>query len=115
MDVIRMQPKYKIWLEEGDYVFGDGVALILENVDRHGSICEAARQICMSYRHVWGTIRKAEKCLGYDLLIKRIGGDDGGGAELTPRGKEMLQKYLIFRRDIDRKIKASFRRCFAGK
>lgn len=110
-----MQPKYKIWLEKGDYVFGDGLALILEHVDRCGSIYQAVRQIGKSYRYIWGIIRKAEKSLGYDLLNKRIGGDDGGGAELTEKGREMLRKYQAFRQDIDRKIQASFLQHFAGE
>jgi len=111
-----MQPKYKIWLEQGDtYVFGDGLVLILERIDRCGSINQAARQIGMSYRHAWGTIRKAEEALGYELLHRRVGGDDGGGAELTAAGKEMLRNYQAFRQDIDRKIQESFHRCFAGE
>ncbi|MGI5840230.1 MAG: winged helix-turn-helix domain-containing protein [bacterium] len=103
-----MQMGYKIWLEENGHVFGDGLAALLESIAQHGSIYQAARHLKMSYRYAWGTVRKAEERLGYRLLTKHVGGEGGGGAELTLAGKELLDKYLAFRAAADTEMKRLF-------
>lgn len=107
-----MRLGYKIWLEENGRVFGDGLAALLENIERLGSIYQAARHLEMSYRYAWGTIRKAEERLGYKLLAKHVGGEAGGGAELTPAGKELLEKYTAFRKAADAEMTKLFKRYF---
>jgi len=107
-----MRLSYKTWLEENGHVFGDGLAALMENIEQYGSIYQAARQLDMSYRYAWGTIRKAEERLGYKLLNKQVGGENGGGAELTPAGKELLEKYITFRTEVDAELIGLFRRYF---
>ncbi|MDN5346495.1 MAG: molybdate transport system regulatory protein [Clostridia bacterium] len=107
-----MQVRYKVWLEEGEHVFGDGLFSLLREIDRLGSINRAAQSLHMSYRQAWGRVKKAEERLGIDLLVTRTGGEDGGGAELTKEGRELMEKYNLFRREVDKAIKACYQAYF---
>ena len=87
-----------MWLERGDKkVFGDGPCDILQRVERTGSLRQAAAEINMSYSQAWRLIRTLEKELGCPLLIKKAGGERGGGSELTPQAGELIQCYQSFR------------------
>lgn len=87
----------KIWLErDGQKVFGDGPCDILQRVERTGSLRQAAAEINMSYSQAWRLIRSLEKDLGYTLLIKKAGGERGGGSQLTPQARELIGRYLSF-------------------
>ena len=91
----KLTVKSKIWIEDekGDVVFGSGRLRILSAVEEHGSILAAAKELHMSYRAVWGKIKATEERLGQSLLKKRTGGAQGGGSELTPLGKALLEKF----------------------
>lgn len=41
----------------------------LHAVQQHGSISAAARSLQLSYRHVWGELKRWEQQLGNELLI----------------------------------------------
>lgn len=71
----------------------DGSALIrnplldmLHAVQEHGSISAAARAIGLSYRHVWGELRRWEQELGGELLVW----EKGQSARLSPFGDKLL-------------------------
>jgi len=104
---------YKVWLEEGEHVFGEGLFALLREIEQEGSINRAARNLRMSYRQAWGRIKKAEKRLGFKLLLTRTGGQAGGGAELTPQGKKLLESYTRFRQQVKEAIEEAFRKNFS--
>ena len=84
----------KVWFESvGCHVFGLGLASLLGNVDRFGTLREAAKAAEMSYRHAWNLIHAAEKHLGRTLLIRRAGGPGGGKSTLSPDGGHMLDVF----------------------
>ena len=85
----------KIWIEdqEGKVVFGSGRLKILDAVERHGSILAAAKEMNMSYRAVWGKIQATEVRLGQPLLHRKAGGARGGGSQLTPLGKALVERF----------------------
>jgi len=83
-----------------DKFFGPGVAQLLRKVDETASLRSAAADLKIAYSKAWNMIRTAEKSLGYDLLIKKVGGKHGGGAQLTPEGRAMLDKYTAFEKAI---------------
>jgi len=91
----NLSVKSKVWIEDeaGEVVFGMGRLGILQAVSRHGSLHAAAQELQMSYRAVWGKIQATEKRLGQNLLYKKTGGLKGGGSELTPFAKEMIEKF----------------------
>jgi len=86
--------KSKIWFVCGhNHFFGSGLACLLEQVDKTGSLQQAVEVEGMSYRYAWGIIKTAEKHLGMKLLVRSQGGKDGGGSSLSPQGKRMLRGF----------------------
>ncbi len=91
-------PKTKVWLEfDGESLLGKGGAELLENIDRTGSLAQAARNLNISYRYAWGYLKKIEKRIGRPVVETFKGGmDGGGGMKLTPVGKYLLRRYNRF-------------------
>ena len=100
----------KIWFEDpaGEVIFGLGRLKMLEAIDRHGSIQAAAKELKMSYRALWGRITATENRMGRQLLTRNIGGASGGGSQLTPFAKILLEKF----REIHRRIALESDRLF---
>lgn len=89
-----MQIRSKIWLEiKGEPVFGSGRQALLESIENHGSINRAAKDINISYRKALSYIQNMEKRLGIRLVERRTGGRHGGGAKLTKKAQELMDKY----------------------
>lgn len=86
----------KLWMinSKGEAVFGDGLAELIENIEKYHSILEATKHLNMSYRYALHRITLAEKRLG-ELLITRVrGGAKGGGSsEVTTYGRQMAIQY----------------------
>jgi len=105
--------KIRLWIEEGDkHIIGSGVANLLSYIDDFGSIRAAAKKMKMSYRRAWGSIRKLESNVGFNVINRSIGGSRGGGSALTFKGRLLLQRYLALSRSIkafsDKRLKALF-------
>ncbi len=83
-----------IWLETATGLkIGKGRALLLEQIEKTGSIAEAARRTDIPYRKAWGMIREMNNCTSAILVMKSLGGRGGGGSVLTPQGKAILQAF----------------------
>ncbi len=109
----KLKPKSKVWIElDGQPVFGDGKARLLEALQDTGSIRGAAERLGMSYRGAWGRLREMERRLGEPLTVRRSGGPKGGGSELTELGKELLRRYRRFRRGLNDLVDRRFERIF---
>ena len=108
-----MEVKFKFWLEkEGEVIAGSGKANLLEKIDELGSIQKAAEEMKMSYRHAWGFIKTIEKHSRAKFVETQVGGRDGGGARLTPKGKDFLRRYLVFSKGLEGYIEKRFKRAF---
>jgi molybdate transport system regulatory protein len=107
-----MEIKAKFWIEnDGEVVLGGGKTALLLAVDRLGSIQRAADEFGMSYRHAWGAIKKIEQRAGFKIVDTRLGGRDGG-AQLTPRGKVLIEKADSFLKDLERVVEKRFKQNF---
>jgi molybdate transport system regulatory protein len=86
----------KLWMinEKNEAVFGDGLAELLEEIDRRHSVLEAAKHLKMSYRYALHRLTLAENRLGKSLVTRVRGGAKGGGSsEVTDFGKELVNRY----------------------
>jgi len=106
------KPCYKIWLEKDGGVLGSGFFQLLEQIEKSGTIAAAAESMGMSYRAAWGKIKVAEKQCGIPLVATKVGGDTGGGANLTPEASDLLRKFYRFRQDVEIAIAKIFKRDF---
>jgi len=87
---------FKLWVvnEKGDAVFGDGLATLLEKIEKHNSVLKAAKEIGMSYRYALHRITLAEERLGESLVTRVRGGAKGGGSsQVTESGKKLVEQY----------------------
>jgi tungstate transport system substrate-binding protein len=73
---------------------------ILEAVERLGSLRQATGALGISYRQAWGLVRRAEELLAAPLLSRRVGGAEGGGAELTPAALDLLERWRRLQQDV---------------
>ncbi|MBS3906594.1 MAG: LysR family transcriptional regulator [Syntrophaceae bacterium] len=88
-----MEIKAKFWIENrGEVVLGGGKTALLLAVDRLGSIQRAADEFGMSYRHAWGVIQKIEQRAGFKIVETKLGGKEGGGAQLPPKAKAFVKR-----------------------
>lgn len=92
---VTLYPRVKLWLvnERDESVFGEGLAMLLEAVDKYGSLFAASTHLNMSYRYALHRILLAEKRLGFRLIKRWRGGVSGGHSELTVEGRKMLKEY----------------------
>lgn len=72
---------------------GPGKANILEAIAETGSIAAAARQLNMSYRRAWRLVKALNSCFRKPLVETAKGGPQGGGAQLTATGRDVLKLY----------------------
>ena len=59
---------------------------LLQAVAQQGSISAAARQLNLSYRHVWGELKRWEDMLGNELIVW----EKGQSAKLTEFGNKLM-------------------------
>jgi molybdate transport system regulatory protein len=94
----------KLWMvnPKGEAVFGNGLAELLEEIDRYHSILEAAKHLTMSYRYALHRLTLAEERLGEPLVKRLRGGAKGGGSsEVTTFGKDLVLRYRIAQVKLD--------------
>lgn len=72
---------------------GPGKADLLEAIIAHGSISAAAKSLGMSYRRAWTLVDTMNRCFRDPLVWAATGGEHGGGATVTPGGREVLARY----------------------
>ncbi len=112
-EVMILKLNYKIWIEkDGEKVFGDGPLDILHRVERTGSLRQAAAEINMSYSQAWNLIKDLEERLGFKLLERKIGGEGGGGSQLTEQARDLMMKFEIFRHKAQESLNLLYKEVF---
>jgi len=113
---MKLELRYKIWIEkDGKKVFGDGPLDILHRVERTGSLRQAAAEINMSYSLAWNLIKGLEERLGFKLLKRKVGGEGGGGSEITQVATELMTKFKLFRGEADQSLNLLYKKIFKEK
>jgi molybdenum ABC transporter molybdate-binding protein len=88
----------RVWVErKGQAILGEGRADLFAAIDCTNSISAAARSLGISYRHAWKLVQEANDAAGEPLVSAAAGGQKGGGARLTPRGKLSLEVFQQLR------------------
>jgi len=85
-----LKVRFRIWLEkEGKPIISEGKYRLLKEIEKTGSIKEAAQKLGLSYKRAHSQIRVMEERLGEELVERRR----RKGAVLTRTGKEILKEY----------------------
>jgi len=72
---------------------GPGKIRLLELLKETGSIAAAGRAMDMSYRRAWLLIDALNRSFRKPVVATKLGGNGGGGAELTRFGEELIARY----------------------
>ena len=84
---------------------------ILENIEKTGSINQAAKRMKMSYKGVWSKIKSTEK----HLKMKVVHSNKKEGTHLTQEGRALLDKYKRIHQECCRTDDGIFKRIFKSK
>ncbi|WP_348799985.1 winged helix-turn-helix domain-containing protein [Flavobacterium adhaerens] len=86
--------KIRLWIEEAEGPFlGIGKIWLLENIQKTGSITNAAKEMKMAYRQAWQMVEEINSRAESPLVEKLLGGKGGGGARLTEAGEKAIQTF----------------------
>ena len=105
-------PVIKLKVYNEDLVFGPGLITLLEYLRQTGSMKEACAAMGMSYSKGWKIMNRAEKELGYELLLRRHGGSMGGKCELTEKGDSLVTRYRNMEKMVNQKTQQAFEEYF---
>ncbi len=86
---LKLRSRHWIVNENDEVILGNGRMEILVNIEKTGSINQAAKVMKMSYKGAWSKIRATEKHLHAKIVLtnKRT------GTRLTDEGKALVDKY----------------------
>jgi len=80
---------------------GPGKIDLLEEIQRTGSLRQAALALGMSYRRAWLLLDAINHSFTEPATTASVGGHGGGGVQLTPFGLEIVRRYRAAARAID--------------
>lgn len=90
----RPRVQFRLRISQGeDIAVGPGKVDLLEAIDAGGSITAAAKALGMSYRRAWLLVDTMNRCFRGPVVEAGAGGTRGGGARLTPLGREVVCRY----------------------
>ena len=100
-----LRPQLRISFKKS-IAMGPGKADLLDAIEQTGSISAAARKLDMSYRRAWLLVETMNTCFKAPLVATATGGQQGGGAQVTELGKDVVRRY----RAMEKKARASVAR-----
>jgi len=81
---------------------GGGREMLLERIDKFGSIAAAARSMKLGYRNAWLWVEAANRLAPAPLVEKTTGGAGGGHTRLTEEGQKVVSQYKQLRAKFER-------------
>ena len=89
---MEARPRIRV-LRGSDIAFGPGKEELLGLLDETRSLNQAAKLMGMSYMKAWLLVQIMNRSFRKPLVKSERGGANGGGAELTPTGRQVLGLY----------------------
>ena len=84
---------------DGGCRIGPGKVRLLELIEATGSISAAGRAMAMSYRRAWLLVESLNAGFSEPVVAAQSGGRHGGGAQLTPFGRDLVACYRAIERE----------------
>ncbi len=90
----RQRPELQLCvMVDGQPVIGPVQAMLLEAINKTGSISAAHRLTGASYAHVWKLVAATNAAFSPPLVEPIRGGARGGGAMLIEQGRKVLNSF----------------------
>ena len=103
--------RFRLWVFADDTPYlGIGPVELLEKINKYGSIAKAAASMNMSYRKAWQLVQNMNEIADTPLVITKLGGSKGGGAEVTEKGKHVVEQYHLLEKDMEVFLKEKMNR-----
>lgn len=78
---------------DGEVFLSDTQIRLLKQVLKEGSIHAAVKTLKMSYQHAWHMLDKINKLSPLPVVIRKKGGKDGGGCNISPYGIKLIRVF----------------------
>lgn len=88
----RLLSRLEVATASGAFL-GDVRIRLLEAIDTHGSISQAARHVPLSYKAAWDAVDAMNNLSDEPLVTRSTGGRHGGGTTLTDHGRKVMALY----------------------
>lgn len=75
---------------------------LLREIEARGSISQAARALGMTYKQAWDSVDALNNLAAQPLVLRRTGGQHGGGTELTDEGRRLIAVFETAEREHSR-------------
>ena len=96
----------RVWIErDGELYMGWGRVMLLERIDKFGSIAAAARSMKLGYRNAWLWVEAANRLARTPLVERATGGAGGGYTKLTEEGRKAVGQYKELRAEFEKFLK----------
>jgi molybdate transport system regulatory protein len=107
-----MKIKLKIIIEndQNEPFMGIGLVWLLEGIKKFKSINSAAKDMNMSYAKAIKILNWLEKNLGEKVILRKRGGNERYGAELTSFGETYIKKFTGFQNKIKQYAEKEFKK-----
>ena len=83
--------------KEGKLYLGWGRVMLLERIDKFGSIAAAAKSMGLGYRNAWLWVEAMNRLAPAPLVEKTTGGSGGRHSRLTEEGRKAISHYKELR------------------
>lgn len=88
----RLTGRLEVETDLGAFL-GDTRVRLLEAIERHGSITQAAKHVPLSYKAAWDAVDTMNNLADQPLVDRTTGGRAGGGTRLTDYGRRVVALY----------------------
>ena len=107
---MKVKLKISIINDKDESFMGIGLVWLLERITKFKSINSASKDMNMSYAKAIKILNCLEKNLGQKVIIRKHGGNDRCGAEITPFGEQYIKRYDIFQQKIKQYAENEFKK-----
>ena len=109
-----VRPVVSVSLNKEKPFFDSKIAMLLMLVDETRSVRAAGQRMQLSYSSCWNIIRTLESQLSYTLIERSQGGAGGSQSCLTPKGRELLDRYISYEKLLKEQANVLYDQYFGG-
>ena len=109
-----VRPVVSVSLAKEKPFFDSKIATLLMLIDETNSVRAAGQRMQLSYSSCWNIIRTLESQLNYSLIDRSQGGAGGSTSDLTQRGRELLERYNAYEKQLKDRANELYGQYFGG-
>ena len=109
-----VRPVVSVSLAKEKPFFDSKIATLLMLIDETKSVRAAGQRMQLSYSSCWNIIRTLESQLNYSLIDRSQGGAGGSTSDLTQKGRELLERYNSYEKQLKDRANELYGQYFGG-